>query len=161
MAQRELKVQAEICRSVREQEGYARKLSNRFLVGFPDLIIILKDSAACFAEVKDLGIVTENFDQKIEISPKQQHELKEMAAPTKDLHHNTFILVKFEREEIHYLAILPSTAERLSWAALKSNGMFIQRAIGLFWDIRLLFRHYSAFSGKGPASLSKTIIPTY
>lgn len=68
--------QTQIKLSVKRQGGYSFKLSNRFTIGIPDLLIALPPFVPCLAEVKDLGECVREFSRKLDVSPKQGHELK-------------------------------------------------------------------------------------
>lgn len=77
---RELAIQTDIKKSVIAQGGYALKLSNRFTIGVPDLGIWLAPFVPVVIEVKDLGVVVDNFHLQIGVTPKQTDTMLRMNA---------------------------------------------------------------------------------
>lgn len=74
---RELKFQTKLVKSTRAQGGYARKLSHRFVIGIPDLIVHIPNYAPFLLEVKYFPEVSPNSNKLIPTTPKQQLELTE------------------------------------------------------------------------------------
>lgn len=72
----ELVVQRDFAKSVRKGGGWAKKLSHRFIIGVPDLLVGQYPYMPFLAEMKDLGQVPENFRQKLDVTEKQRHELR-------------------------------------------------------------------------------------
>ena len=137
---RELALQTDIIRSVRQQGGWARKMSNRFLVGMPDLVMALHPFAICIAEVKDLGPVTEKFDRKLDVSPKQRHELRMIHVAYWDKmniytpkRRASLLLVGATLGRRHMLTALPWDAKRVTYEAT-----WVDRQVGGVYDIKAL-----------------------
>lgn len=78
---RELDVQTKLIKSARRDGGYGRKLSHKFSIGIPDLLIGLPPFIPALAEVKDIGVVVDKFDKKLEVTEKQSLELHNFDAP--------------------------------------------------------------------------------
>lgn len=115
---RELDIQREICQSVRKDGGWARKLTNRFTIGIPDLLVALYPFVPCLLEVKDLGEVGEMFHRKLNVTEKQRHELIAFdeaisEAHGRDTHQSTgkryasAVLVGWSWGRDRWLAMLP------------------------------------------------------
>ncbi len=135
MAKAELDVQTKIIKSVRRDGGYGRKLSNKFLIGIPDLLVCLLPFVPCYCEVKDLGEVTDKFDVKIETTPKQKYEMELMskAYEHSDFHHPTaFVLVALRWRQEHYLVGVPRDTERLNFQFKDKYAWTIRRTGGYY-----------------------------
>jgi hypothetical protein len=131
---RELKLQTDIINSVRRDGGYSRKLSNRYQVGIPDLLISFPTFAPCLVEVKDFGPVNSDFDRAVGVTPKQALELSRIAAS--QTYPFAFIFVGFQMMRQHYLLYLPHSTKRVSSALLKGmSAPVIQRGKGQYYDI--------------------------
>lgn len=107
--------QTQIKLSVKRQGGYAIKLSNRFTIGIPDLLIMLSPFVPLIAEVKDLGECVADFDRKLDVTPKQNDELKKMNAAY--MIHGIqvgILLVTLRWRGMQLLVPLPQGTERLS-----------------------------------------------
>jgi hypothetical protein len=81
---REVDLQSKILEWVKEEGGYGRKLSNRFLVGIPDLLIRIMPARSArgvllVAEVKlhtrDFVLGPNDAEVKTGVTPKQHQEL--------------------------------------------------------------------------------------
>jgi len=70
---KEIDLQKRCIDAVREMGGFAQKMSNRFLVGVPDLLIQLPEKNTTFWEVKRRGSVYQNPDPR----PKQKIWLRD------------------------------------------------------------------------------------
>lgn len=76
MGKKELDVQRDICKSVRSENGWARKLSHRTLIGLPDLLVNSYPFIPMLAEVKDLGPIQHVMrPHKLDVTEKQRYEL--------------------------------------------------------------------------------------
>lgn len=134
MARKELVLQSNIVKSVRDQGGHARRWVDKFQVGMPDTIICLPPFVPAICEVKDLGDVGATFSRLIGITPKQQEELRRWDVPYSDYQsvyaygrHSAFILVGWTNEGQHYLTALGRTQDRLAW---DGSGTFVKRETG-------------------------------
>ncbi len=137
---REIQLQTHIVKSVRKDGGYARKLSNRFQVGIPDLIISMPSFAPCFAEVKDFGEVKGEFDRDIGLTEKQAHELTKISKS--QIYPIAMVLIGFTQAKKHYLMYLPHTARRVSSSAMKGVlSPIIRRDVGSYYNMRLILQH--------------------
>lgn len=117
----ELTVQTRIIKGTRAQGGFGIKLSNRFSVGIPDLLLALPPFAPCLVEVKDLGECVENFDRKLEVTPKQGLTLDQFSDPYNSLSFPvhagldlSFVFVAIRWCGVHQLVGLPKNARRLT-----------------------------------------------
>lgn len=109
----EITQQREIKESVLALGGYAVKLTNRFTIGIPDLGIWLPSLCPVVCEVKDLGVVTDEFDRTLGVTPKQADVMRRISKP----YGSTVALVlvhALHRGERRLIA-LPHTATRLRW----------------------------------------------
>ena len=76
---RELAFQTEIIKSVKAAGGYGHKVSDRFKVGAPDLIIAAPKRGLILFECKSMaGIMPDKFDRHTGITAIQQEHLKRM-----------------------------------------------------------------------------------
>lgn len=74
---KELAFQSEIVRAVKIMGGYGHKVSDRFKVGVPDLLISAPQQGIVLFECKAmLEPVPDKFDRKTGITPIQQEHLK-------------------------------------------------------------------------------------
>ena len=137
MSRNELKLQAEICKSVVVQGGWAKKLTNQFTIGIPDLLISLPGLAPCLAEVKDFDVVGDKFDRKLDVSPKQRHELLTFNAVNPA---TAVILVGLKWGNEHHLVCLPADAERLSDAYRGAAWGYTKRLPGLRYDMKEILK---------------------
>ena len=48
----EAKVKQDLCRDIRREGGYARRIEDRFAVGMPDVVVILPDHPVMWIEAK-------------------------------------------------------------------------------------------------------------
>lgn len=117
----EVEHQTNIKLAVRRQGGYSFKLSNQFTIGIPDLFIALPPFVPCVAEVKDLKEVYERFDLQLQVTPKQDHELKSINGAYEEWYrhmdrryHIGFLLVVFKWMGKHRIVALPQGTKRLS-----------------------------------------------
>lgn len=78
----EIKLQREIVEVVRAAGGFAFKLSNRFLIGVPDLFVKLPWHSAAFYEVKlaKLPAATRKTEIELAVTPLQDKFLREAHA---------------------------------------------------------------------------------
>lgn len=119
---KELKAQTEIKASIRRDGGYSTKLSHRFSVGIPDLIIALHPFVPILCEVKDLGPVVDRFDRKLDVTPMQDETMRRMSEPYEKMLHpytpnrrTACLLVAFIHRGVHTLVALQRDMERLTW----------------------------------------------
>lgn len=133
---KEVDHQTNIKLSVKAQGGYSLKLSNRFTVGVPDLLIMMPGFAPCFAEVKDLGLCVDSFDRKLDVSPKQALTMKQMVKVYDPMMYGVkapqvaFILVVAKWKLQHVIVPLPQGIERLAAASLVEGVTFWKRIAG-------------------------------
>ncbi len=144
MARKELALQSEICKSVRAQGGYALKLSHRFIVGVPDLLICMPGYPAMLIEVKDLGVVTDKFDLKVPVTPKQREELKKFNEAG-DLGQTTYnrrtaVLVGLIHKGKRVLVINPYWVTKLNYLYEYQGSVWVERSTPgpTFFDIKQL-----------------------
>lgn len=78
---KELDLQTKIWKSAKQDGGYGRKISHKFAIGIPDLLLALPPFAPCLAEIKDMGEVVNKFDKQFDITEKQSEELKRFSEP--------------------------------------------------------------------------------
>ncbi len=135
---KETDLQTDIKKSVREQGGYAFKLTNAYTIGIPDLLIALPPFAPCTVEVKELGDVTDKFDQTLRLTEKQRHELKGISKPynTAGAGDVSFILVGLVYQRQRLLIPLPKEVERLSYRLLVPACDAWKRLTGGRYDIK-------------------------
>lgn len=143
---KELLVQTNIIKSVRKDGGYARKMSNRFLIGIPDLVLGLYPFGVCFAEVKDLGECGRTFNRKIPVTEKQRHELNLIDAAYKKTNliytpyqHVAFVLVAFKHQGKHMLVAANRNIESLTHH-FDSFYPWVDRQVGGYYDMGRLMQ---------------------
>lgn len=150
---KELKIQTDIVQSVRKDGGYARKMSNRFAVGVPDLLVALYPFAPCLIEVKDLGECGDTFNRQVAVTPKQRHEMG-LFSKVYEGNHNQYspfrraalVLVAIKHRGEHRLVALPRDAERLDHTYVdqapyaQEGRVWVPRDRGLYYNISPLLR---------------------
>ena len=72
----ELSFQKEIIDSAKAAGGYGFKLTNRFTIGVPDILVSGPMYAPSLFEAKHLGDVVANFDRQTGVTPLQQEQMK-------------------------------------------------------------------------------------
>lgn len=119
--QAELLLQKAIIDRVKEEKGYAFKLSNKFIAGIPDLYIRTRGFGTFAAEVKDLGTIAAGRSYVVPTTAIQRDTLKKIqeadpAVPA------TCVLVGYKIEKTRYLAACPWWAERISHLLFPTTG---------------------------------------
>ena len=145
---RELAHQTDIRKSVIKDGGYGLKLSNRFAVGIPDLLICLPPFAPCILEVKDLGECVDDFDRKLGVTPLQGETMRRISQPYEDFQHpytphrcTTGVLVHVIHQREHRLVALPRRTERLTAAYTLDPASFGKRQVGGYYALEPLLDH--------------------
>lgn len=132
----ETDLQRDIRQSVRRQGGYCIKLSNRFTIGVPDLLIALAPFAPCYVEVKKLGKCVLGFDRQLDVTPKQGHELRGLSdqypAPL------SFIFVGVEWNSKDWVYGGYHAERRLMGDTLNRTMRKVPRQVGGFYNVRHL-----------------------
>lgn len=140
---RELDIQREICQSVRREGGWAKKLTNRFTIGIPDLLIARFPSIPFIAEVKDLGQVRDTFSRKLDVTEKQSHELRTFDQAISDPHadatnhaaakrYAAVVLVGWAWGRDRWLAMLPPDADHITMGPDRNHPMVHRQAGGYY-----------------------------
>jgi hypothetical protein len=118
----ELAAQANIKASVIRDGGYSVKLSHRFVIGVPDLLVALPPFAPCLVEVKDLGDVVDRFDKQVAVTPKQSDVMRRMSEPYEghlgrgmSARYTSCVFVAFKHRGVHRLVALRRDATRLTY----------------------------------------------
>lgn len=128
---KELTLQSEICKSVRAQGGYAIKLSHRFAVGVPDLLIRMPHISAMLIEVKDFGVVTDKFDLKVPVTPKQREELKKFSEASGSSHGileaTAAVLVGLIHKGRRVLVVNPYWVTQLNYMYEYQSSVWVER----------------------------------
>jgi hypothetical protein len=75
---RELNFQKRIIDLIKEEGGYGYKMSNRFKVGVPDLLIAAPMRGVVFFECKCLNVMPDAFDRQTGITPIQMDHLNRL-----------------------------------------------------------------------------------
>lgn len=142
MSKNELKLQRQICISVRSEGGYALKLNNRFSVGVPDLLIALPPYPVIVAEVKDMGEVSDSFDRQIGVTPKQALELERISKPYEIAKKGAraVILVGLKHRGEYRLVINPRYVNTLNYRYEDHPGIWVARQAGVHYNIGHLLR---------------------
>lgn len=73
----ELGEQTHFIRSVRQIGGYGRKISHRFQIGIPDLLLVIPGYVPGIWEMKDFGEWNKDTERQLEVTEKQEIELME------------------------------------------------------------------------------------
>lgn len=73
----ELGEQTHVIKSVRKIGGYGRKISHRFHIGIPDLLLVVPGYVPGIWEMKDLGEWNKNTERALGVTEKQEIELQE------------------------------------------------------------------------------------
>lgn len=144
----ELKVQADIVKSVKADGGWAKKLSHRFVIGIPDLLIALYPTIPFLAEVKDLGEVGATFSRKVDTSPKQAHELTTFdevyyarLTPYSPKQHAAVVIVGWVHEGTRWLTMLPHGTTKVTHEAPA-----VHRRTGGYYPIGPLIELYGGLA---------------
>jgi hypothetical protein len=138
---KELDLQTKICKSAKTDGGYGRKISHKFAIGIPDLLLALPPFAPCLCEVKDLGEVVDKFNQLIGVTEKQTEEMKRFSAPYEDTmtvytpnKRASLLMVGVKHRGEHRLVALPRDAQRLDHT-YESRGGWVTRSLGGYYQI--------------------------
>ena len=139
---RELSEQSNLIASAKRAGGYGKKLSHRFAIGMPDLLLAVPPYAPVLCEVKDLGIVTDKFDRQIDITPKQAEELRRVSEPYETFqtpytpHRVTvLIMVHIVHRKQHRMVVLNRVEDRLTFRYEDNPNCWIPREKGGQYDI--------------------------
>lgn len=135
----ELKLQGDIRKSVIRDGGYAVKLTNRFTIGIPDLLIAHAPFVPCFAEVKDLGEVGLKFSRKLDVTPLQSNTMKNMSTQYENergYQAASFLLIGFFYKRDHWLVGLPWRTAVLTSDHVAEAQAVRKRQTGGHYDIR-------------------------
>lgn len=142
---KELDLQTKIIHSARKQGGYGRKMSNRFSIGIPDLLLGIFPFAPSLVEVKDLEIVVDKFDRKLDVTPKQALEMERLSKAYEDNvtpytpnRATACVLVGVVHRGEHRLVALSRGAQRLDHTYEASPGTWVRRMPGGFYDVMKL-----------------------
>ena len=155
MASAELSVQTNIIKSVRRDGGYGRKMSNRFAIGVPDLLVALPSFAPCVIEVKDLGEVVDKFDRQVDVTPKQAEEMRLFSEPfeTAKLGRVAFVAVAFKHRGEHRLVLGPRQLARLTHEYENDPRTWVKREVGLYYPLSPMLRRWGAAQCRMPHHL--------
>lgn len=141
---RELDLQSQIIKSVRKDGGYGRKISHKFSVGIPDLLLGLFPFVPIIAEVKDFGVVTAKFDRQIDTTLKQEHELdlftkqyQTEITPYTPSRYTSAILVRFILGGKHFLAVCDPYQRRLTWE--HPRDLLVERVAPTYFNLAPAF----------------------
>lgn len=142
----ELKHQTDIVDSVKRDGGNAFKMSNRFLIGVPDLAVALPPFAPCVIEVKDLGKVVDNFNRQLEVTPKQFDHMEKHSEPyeARGLGRVAFVAVHIFHRGEHRLVVMPYQADRLTHRYEETPGMWVRRETGLYYNLAHMLDYWGA-----------------
>lgn len=137
---KEIDHQRQLVLSVKAQGGYALKLSNRFTIGVPDLLVMHPLFAPCLIEVKDLGECNDIFSRQIDVTSKQRHTMERMAMVYDDSPHPpAFVVVTLMWKKARIMVPAPFDIERLSSASLLSGDRLqVGRTTGGLYDMGTL-----------------------
>ena len=150
---RELDVQTKIIKSARREGGYGRKMSHKFAIGIPDLLIGLPPFIPALAEVKDIGVVVDNFARKIGVTDKQSLELHMFNDPYNDhqtrytpSRHSALVLVALQHRGKHRLVAIGMQGRgkydepwRLDHTYEGEDGRWAEREPGGHYPLRRMF----------------------
>lgn len=155
MASAELNVQTNIIKSVRRDGGYGRKMSNRFSIGIPDLLVALPPFAPCVIEVKDFGEVADKFDRKVDVTEKQAHEMKVFSEPFEAAEWGrvAFVAVALIHRGEHRLIFGPRDMHRVSDAYEAMPMIWTKRQVGGYYPIGPMLRYWGAAQCRAPHHL--------
>lgn len=149
---KELDLQTKIRKSVKADGGYSHKLTNRFTVGIPDLLMALFPFVPAIIEVKDLGVVVDKFNLKVDVTPKQSHELIGISEvygkgqhPYTPKRRASGVFVGIVHRGVHRLVALhvplvsPSDAVwRLDHTYDSDASCYVERGVGGYYNVRPL-----------------------
>ncbi len=152
---KELDVQAKIRASVKKDNGYCHKLTNRFTVGIPDLLVALFPYMPCVLEIKDLGPVADDFDRQINVTPKQQYELHGISKVYHEGQHPytpyrkaSGVLVALVHQGKHRLVAVHTNMRgfsdvsyRLDAGYVADPTRWVERGVGGYYNLKPLLEH--------------------
>lgn len=140
----ELAFQTNIIKSVRRDGGYGRKMSNRFAIGVPDLLIGLQPFPPCYVECKDLGEVVDRFDRTLGVTPKQREEMRLLSEPYEEqgLGPRAFVAVAFKHRGKNIMVLGPWKMERVSHDYEGVSEIWAERQVGLYYPIRPMLNYW-------------------
>lgn len=146
MATNEIKHQTDIKNSVKRDGGHAFKMSNRFLIGVPDLHVALPPFAPCVVEVKDLGVVADKFNRDLGVTEKQARYMADISEPYEGLGLGrvAFVAAHIVHYGEHRLVLMPRQAMRLSWEYSEDAGTWVKRETGLYYNLRPMLKRWGA-----------------
>lgn len=142
----EIKHQTDIVKSVKRDGGYAFKMSNRFLIGVPDLFVALPPFAPCVIEVKDLGEVVDEFDRQLDVTEKQADYMENVSLPYEAEFgaRVAFVAVHILHRGEHRLVLGPRDMKRLSHRYEEISDTWTRRATGLYYNLAPMLDRWGA-----------------
>lgn len=140
---KELLKQRHVIERAKDAGGYAVKLAHQFSSGIPDLYVHIPKFAPYTIEMKDLGVVTVNFNRKIDITPLQLATLRKMQAPNPAIP-CTAILVSYNLRKKNYLSMCPIEAQSIRPDQYPTTGGSMKYTD---WDLSSLFAAYESLYG--------------
>lgn len=140
--------------NIRKSADYGLKLSNRFTLGVPDLLLVIAPFVPCIVEVKDLGPVVDNFDRQLAVTPLQDETMRRINAPYHEVFNRqifdcprrlpSFLLVGLQHHGEHRLVVLPAHTERLSHLYQGVPLCWTKRLKGGIYALKPLFQFIKA-----------------
>lgn len=137
---KELDAQTKVCKSVKRDGGYARKISHKFVIGIPDLLVALPSFAPCVVEMKDLGRCVDKFDRKLGVTAKQALEMQRISEPYEkydNLKTACVMVAIFHRGE-HRLVVVPRDVDQLDHSYECDRQRWTSRQPGGYYDLQPL-----------------------
>lgn len=141
---KELDVQTKVCKSARQDGGYGRKISHKFVIGIPDLLVCLPPFAPCVIEMKDLGKVVDRFDRQLAVTPKQALEMERISKPYEPEvngvipMHTAMVLVAIVHRGEHRLVACHRSNDRLDFGYEADPRRWVRREVGGYYNLRPL-----------------------
>lgn len=131
---KELPFQTEILRSAKKTGGYGHKISDRFKVGVPDLLVAMPNSGLVLLECKALGVVTDEFDKKTGVTAIQQETLNKYNAT--QLVPLGAQLIYMVHRGVQRAIVWPAHLDSVSWKYEEDRRIWVERQRGFpNWNV--------------------------
>lgn len=144
----ELLEQTHLIHSVRKDGGYGRKISHRFIIGIPDLLLVYPTYVPGIWEMKDMGEWNSNTERAVETTEKQKIELNEFAAACnrglaplgtmRAPYTASGVLVTYKARNQRFMTICGPEVETMR----KDQFPTILRETGQYYNLGVLFNAY-------------------
>ena len=134
----EISFQKEIIDSAKSIGGYGFKLSNRFTVGVPDLLISITMYTPSLLECKHLGAVVDDFDRQTGMTPLQREQMRRWNATQPFAIAAQLVFLKHHGSE--RAVLIPAHIDRIAHHYERLDQWVARNRTEPRWDVEALLR---------------------